>query len=76
MTVTMSPIAPGVGVEIIGMTADQLHEPAAAAETQRALEQHGVVVYREINISDEELVAFSARLGTLVVQPTGEHQYP
>jgi alpha-ketoglutarate-dependent taurine dioxygenase len=76
MTVTTSPIAPGVGVEIVGMTADQLQQPAAAAETQRALEQYGVVVYREINISDEELVAFSSRLGTLVVQPTGEHRYP
>lgn len=76
MTVTMSPIAPGVGVEIVGMTADQLQKPTAAAETQRALDRYGVVVYREINISDEELVAFSSRLGTLVVQPTGEHQYP
>jgi alpha-ketoglutarate-dependent taurine dioxygenase len=76
MTVTMSPIAPGVGLQIVGMTPDQLQEPQAATETQRALDQYGVVVYREINISDEQLVAFSSRLGKLVVQPTGEHQYP
>ena len=76
MPVTTSEITPSVGVEIVGMTADALLEPQAAADTQRALDQYGVVVYREINISDEQLVSFSRRLGTLVVQPTGEHQYP
>lgn len=76
MPVTTSEITPSVGVEIVGMTADALLEPQAAADTQRALDQYGVVVYREINVSDEQLVAFSSRLGTLVVQPTGEHQYP
>jgi alpha-ketoglutarate-dependent taurine dioxygenase len=76
MPATSNPITPRVGVEIIGMAADALLEPQAAEETQRALDQYGVVVYREINISDEQLVAFSRRLGTLVVQPTGEHQYP
>lgn len=76
MPVTVNPISPGVGVEIVGMNADQLHDPQAAADTQEALDRYGVVVYREINISDEELVEFSSRLGTLVVQPTGEHRYP
>ena len=58
------------------MTADRLIEPQAASDAQRALDQHGVVVYREINISDEQLLAFSRLLGKLVVQPTGEHRYP
>jgi alpha-ketoglutarate-dependent taurine dioxygenase len=76
MPVHTSEITPSVGVEIVGMAADALLEPQAAADTQRALDRYGVVVYREINISDEQLVAFSRRLGTLVAQPTGEHQYP
>lgn len=76
MPVTINAITPTVGLEIIGMTADQLIEPQTASDTQRALDEHGVVVYREVNISDEQLLAFSRLLGKLVVQPTGEHQYP
>jgi alpha-ketoglutarate-dependent taurine dioxygenase len=76
MPVTVNAITPAVGLEIIGMTADQLAEPQTASDAQRALDEHGVVVYREVNISDGQLLAFSRRLGKLVVQPTGEHQYP
>jgi len=76
MPVTINAITPTVGLEIIGMTANQLVEPDTAAEAQHALDEHGVVVYREVNISDEQLLAFSRLLGKLVVQPTGEHHYP
>ncbi|MGO9507503.1 MAG: TauD/TfdA dioxygenase family protein [Mycobacterium sp.] len=76
MPITINAVTPTVGLEIIGMTADQLVEPQAASDAQRALDQHGVVVYREINIRDEQLLAFSRLLGKLVVQPTGEHRYP
>ena len=69
-------ITPTIGLEITGMAAGDLLSPGAAAEAQRALDEHGVVVYREIHVSDDELVAFSRMLGTLVVQPTGEHRYP
>jgi alpha-ketoglutarate-dependent taurine dioxygenase len=74
--ITINAITPTVGLEITGMTADQLVEPQTASDAQRALDEHGVVVYREVNISDEQLLEFSRLLGTLVVQPTGEHQYP
>jgi len=67
MPVTINAITPTVGLEIIGMTADQLVEPQTAAEAQHALDEHGVVVYREVNISDEQLLAFSRLLGKLVV---------
>jgi alpha-ketoglutarate-dependent taurine dioxygenase len=76
MSVTTSAITPAVGLEISGMTSEDLTQPDAAQRARRALEQHGVVVYREISVSDEDLLTFSRRLGTLVVQPTGEHRYP
>ena len=76
MPFTINAITPTVGLEITGMTADQLVDPRNASDAQHALDEHGVVVYREINISDEQLPAFSRLLGKLVVQPTGEHQYP
>jgi Taurine catabolism dioxygenase TauD, TfdA family len=34
------------------------------------------VVYRQINIDDDDLLALSRMMGTLVVQPTGEHKHP
>src|SRR5699024_1872874 len=47
-------------------------QPGAA---RAALDRHGVAVYREIGITDEELLELSRMLGTVVVQPTGEHRY-
>jgi alpha-ketoglutarate-dependent taurine dioxygenase len=42
-----------------------------------ALEEHGVVVYREANISDDDLVAFSRLLGEVAIQPRGtEKDHP
>jgi alpha-ketoglutarate-dependent taurine dioxygenase len=73
---TTQPITPTIGLEIDGMTAEQFSAAHAAQEAQRALDEHGVVVYREAHLSDDELLAFSRRLGTLVVQPTGEHPQP
>ena len=71
--VTASTITPTVGLEASGMTAAQLDTREAAEDARRALDQHGVVVYREVNISDEGLLAFSRRLGTLVVQRRPRH---
>ncbi|HME75796.1 MAG TPA: TauD/TfdA family dioxygenase [Mycobacterium sp.] len=65
-----------IGLALTGMTAADLAAPQAAADAQRALDEHGVVVYREVNLDDDELLAFSRRLGTLVTQPTGEHRHP
>ena len=76
MAVTTSTITPTFGLEISGVTPDDLAGPEVARQTLRALERHGVLVYREVNITDEDLLALSRRLGTLVVQPTGEHHYP
>ena len=76
MTVTSQPISAALGLEITGMTAEELVTRAGADATQAALDRHGVVVYREVDISDEGLLELSRMLGTLVVQPTGEHRYP
>jgi alpha-ketoglutarate-dependent taurine dioxygenase len=65
-----------IGLEVTGTAAEDFNDPQFAEETQRALDVHGVVIYREVNLSDEGLLAFSRRLGTLVVQPTGEHRHP
>ena len=76
MSVTTSTIQPAIGIEVTGMSGSQLVSHEAADECQRLLDAHGVVVYREVNVDDDELLSFSRMLGTLVVQPTGEHKYP
>lgn len=69
-------ISDSLGLEITGMSATELVSRPGADMAQAALDRHGVVVYREIGITDEELLELSRMLGTLVVQPTGEHRYP
>jgi len=73
---TARPITPAFGLEITGLTAGELVDPRGVEEAQRKLDRYGVVVYREIDINDDDLVALSRMMGTPVVQPTGEHAYP
>ena len=65
-----------VGVQITGLSGSDLVDRRAADACLSALEQHGVIVYREMNISDADLVAFSRLLGDVVPNPTGEHEFP
>lgn len=76
MAVHSHPISAALGLEITGMTSNDLVTRAGADAAQAALDRHGVVVYREVNINDEGMLELSRMLGTLVVQPTGEHRYP
>ncbi|MGO9926897.1 MAG: TauD/TfdA dioxygenase family protein [Mycobacterium sp.] len=76
MVATTHPITPTVGFEVTGLTAVELLSPGGAERTRSALDRHGVVVYREINIGDDDLLAFTRMLGTPVVQSTGEHRHP
>ncbi len=76
MVGTTHPLTEAVGVEITGCHPAELLTRDAAEQTRTALERHGVVIYRELQISDDELLAFSRLLGTLVIQPTGEHAHP
>jgi alpha-ketoglutarate-dependent taurine dioxygenase len=70
------PLTQTVGVEITGCHAAELLTADAAEQTRSALDRHGVVIYRELHAGDDELLAFSRLLGTVVVQPTGEHRHP
>src|SRR5262249_8124094 len=76
MNVTIAPITPHVGAEITGMRGKDLVDRRAAEDCLTILQKHGVVVYREVQIEDIDLVAFSRMLGEVAVVPTGEHEYP
>src|SRR5689334_12810667 len=76
MTMKLSPLTPHLGADITDIAGHELLEPGAADDCLAALEQYGVVVYRAIGISDEDLIAFSRLLGEVAVVPTGEHEHP
>lgn len=76
MPSTSRPITPVLGLEVIGLTTAELVTADGARKAQEALDRHGVVVYREIHIDDDDLLALSRMMGTLVMQPTGEHEHP
>ncbi len=69
-------LSPAVGVEISCLSGADLVHRDAADECLATLERFGVIIYREIDISDADLVAFSRMLGDVVPNPTGEHQFP
>ncbi len=77
MSVTITPVKPEIGVEITGVRGHEFVDRSIAAECQDLLEQHGVVVYREANIADDDLVAFSRLLGPVHERPKSEDSgYP
>jgi alpha-ketoglutarate-dependent taurine dioxygenase len=76
MSVTITPLTRHLGVEISGLSGRVLVDRHAAGECLAALQQYGVVVYRDVHIDDDDLVAFSRMLGEVVVVPTGEHERP
>ena len=76
MTVTTRPLTPHVGIEVAGAHGPDLVQRRAADECLTLLGRHGVVVYREVSISDADLVAFSRLLGDVTHNPTAEHEHP
>jgi len=58
-----------VGAEVLDVDRDRLlHDPALPPAVKDALEDHGVLVFREIGVDDQELIAFGRRLGDLVTR--------
>ena len=76
MSLAGTPLSEHVGLEISGLTGTELVDEQLASECERALERHGVVVFREVFISDADLVALSRMLGEVVANPTAENEHP
>ncbi|CUU55207.1 Taurine dioxygenase, alpha-ketoglutarate-dependent [Parafrankia irregularis] len=74
MGVTTKKITPNTGTEFSGLTGTQLVDKGVAADALAALEESGVVVFREADIDDESLVAFGRLLGNVLPLPMGGHR--
>ena len=67
-------LTPTVGAQVLGVDVDRmLHDDELPAWTLAALEDNGVLVFRDLHIDDAAQVAFSQRLGRVEVLGTGEH---
>lgn len=71
MTVTVRPLTPAVGVEIGGVDLARLSDAQFAA-LKRAWHEHAVLLVRGQNLGDDDLLAFSRRLGPLDPPPNQE----
>lgn len=75
MTAAFTPLGP-FGMEITGASGDELVHRKAADRCLELLAEHGVVIYRELDIGDDDLVAFTRLLGEPEVARTSEHRHP
>ena len=71
MSVTITPLSPAVGAEIVridltALSADEF------SQIERAWHRHSVPLFREQTLSDDDLLAFSRRLGELDPPPNQE----
>ena len=68
--ITTKKLTASVGAEVLDVDRDRLlHDPGLPDAILDALEECGVLLFREIGIDDGEQIAFGRRLGNLVVQP-------
>ncbi|WP_181696052.1 TauD/TfdA family dioxygenase [Nocardia sp. GTS18] len=73
MTITIEKLGQAVGAQVIGVTRDQLLTDDSVAETvMTALEDNGVLVFRDLHLDPETQVAFCRTLGQVDISP-GHH---
>ncbi|MCG8467796.1 MAG: TauD/TfdA family dioxygenase [Gemmatimonadetes bacterium] len=67
-TITVDPLTPTIGAEISGVDLEDVDD-ATLEDIRRALTEHGVVFFRDQDISVESQKTLGARFGELVVHP-------
>ena len=71
MTISITAISDQMGASITGITGAEAATPEVARQLQGALDEYGVVVLPELNISDDDLAALARLLGEVVLPPFG-----
>ena len=72
-TITIEPLGRGIGAQVTGVDRDRMaSDDSLPGEVLRALEEHGVLVFRNLRLDPETQVAFCWRLGEVDTSP-GHH---
>ncbi|WP_067677701.1 TauD/TfdA dioxygenase family protein [Nocardia miyunensis] len=73
MTITVEPLGHEVGAQVTGVERGQLlDDDTLAGILPRALEEYGVLVFRDLHLEAETQVAFCRKLGEIDTEP-GHH---
>ena len=72
MPLTIRPVTAAVGAEISGVNLSRLSD-ADFTQIEHAWNRHGALLFRDQQISDDDLLAFSRRFGDLDPPPVQEH---
>ena len=70
------PLGPGFGAELRGITlADVAADDAAYRQVRAAFEEHSVLLFRGLDVTDETQIAFSRRFGPLEITKVGSEGF-
>jgi taurine dioxygenase len=72
MPLTIRPVTQAVGAEISGVNLSRLSD-AEFTQIEHAWNRHGALLFRDQQISDDDLLAFSRRFGDLDPPPVQEY---
>lgn len=76
MSVSIRRVSPVCGAEVTGVDVRRSLEDATAGQIQRALGEHGVLLFRDCDITPEEHIAFSRHFGPLEAHVIGDFGLP
>ena len=71
MTISISPLTPGVGAEVSDVDLASVSD-AQFADIERAWHKHGALLFRSQRLTDDDLLSFSRRVGELDPPPIQE----
>ena len=69
--VSATSLSPAIGLEVTGLAGGDLVDRDVADVCRAAVDRHGVVVYRDAEVDDDQLVAFARMLGEVLPVPRG-----
>ena len=69
MAIELTPLHPTLGAELRGVDLTRPVEPEIFAEIEAAFNRHGILVFPEQPVTDEQQLAFSRLFGQLEVNP-------
>ena len=69
MTIEVTPLHPTLGAEVRGVDLTRAVPPEVFAEIEAAFNRHGILVFPEQPVTDEQQLAFSRLFGPLEVNP-------